>query len=106
MKLNQLDCTCPWLIYRSKCPLKHELPDILSLDEYCCQSFTYPFKSFIHFPTGNSLNPKTLKENWEDLYSQASRGCLRVTMEVIFMLNGFSAKAHWTPSPSPSKTRG
>lgn len=54
MKLNQLDCTCPWLIYRSKCLLKHELPDILSLDEYCCQSFIYPFKSFIHFPARNS----------------------------------------------------
>lgn len=72
MKLNQLDCTCPWLIYKSKCPLKYELPDILSLDEYCCQSFTYPFKTFICFPTGNPLNPKMLKEYWEDLYPQAS----------------------------------
>lgn len=87
MKLNQLDCTCPWLIYRSKCLLKHKLPDILSLDEYCCQSVTYPFKCCIHFPTGNFMNPKMLKQNWEDLYSQAFRGCLRVPIEVFFMLN-------------------
>ena len=65
MKLKQLDCTCPWLIYRSKCLLKHKLPDILSLDEYCCQSVTYPFKCCSSFPTGNSLNPKMLKRKLE-----------------------------------------
>lgn len=62
MKLNQLDHTCPWLIYRSKRLLKHELPDILSLDEYRCQSFTDPLKSFTHFPQETLWTPKCQKK--------------------------------------------